>query len=148
MKKLFIYYSFTGSGEALANIFASKGYEIRKVTPKRNLSKNFTISMFQGGMLSGLKHKAKLIDYNNDISEYDEVVVGSPIWNGYFACPINTVLKKTDFTNKKLSFVLYSGGGCAPKAVKFIKEQYQCNVIELKEPKKYLEDAEKALTCF
>ena len=104
--------------------------------------------MFQGGFLAAIKHKPKLVDYDADVSAYDEIVVGSPIWNGTFACPINTVLAETDFSNKKLSFVLYSGGGKAPKAVKKINEKYGCDVLELKQPNKHLEEAKAALSAF
>ena len=45
--------------------------------------------------------------------------------------------------DKKLTFVLYSGGGSAPKMVKKINKKYKAEVIELKEPKKYTENLDK-----
>ena len=41
MKKLFIYYSNTGNGDVVANYLAENGYDIRKITPKKNLPKAF-----------------------------------------------------------------------------------------------------------
>ena len=141
--KLFIYYSRTGNGEKVKEYFASNGYDIRKVEAKRNLPKSLFMQMMVGGMLAGFNHKAKIKDFDYDISKYDEIVIGSPIWNGKFACPINTVLSKLDLANKKLTFVLYSGGGSAPKMVKKINKKYKAEVIELKEPKKYTENLDK-----
>ena len=106
MKKLFIYYSNTGSGDKVAEAFAEKGYELRKVTPKRPLPKKFFFMVMTGGLLAGLGVKSKLVGFDGDVSEFDEVVVGSPIWNGRLSCPMNTVLAKTDLGGKKLSFAL------------------------------------------
>ena len=63
--------------------------------------------MMIGGMLAGMNHKAKLKDFDNDVSSYDEIVIGSPIWNGKFACPINSLLDKLDLKKKKLRFIIY-----------------------------------------
>lgn len=136
MRKLFIYYSFTGNGKIVSDALKNMGYEIREVKAQRNLPNNFFLRMMIGGMLSLFNHKAKLLNYNNDISDYDEIVIGSPIWNGRLSCPINTVLKKTNLENKKVKFILYSGGGEVIKATSKLKTKYNCEVISIKEPKK------------
>ena len=140
MKKLFIYYSNTGNGDFVAKYLAGKGYEIRKVVPKRNLPKAFFFKVFFGGFLAGINKKAKLIDYNNDVEGFDEIIIGSPIWCGKLSCPINTVLSKTDLKGKKASFILYAGGGEAPKTEQLLKEKFSgASVTVLKDPKKYPE---------
>ncbi len=143
MKKIFIYYSNSGNGDVVKSFYEKHGYDIRKVEAKRGLPKSFFWQMMLGGMLAGFNHKAKLKNFNYDISEYDEVVIGSPIWNGKFACPINTLLKNIKLDNKKLTFVLYSGSGSAPKTVKKINKKYSAKVVELKEPKKYPDNLKK-----
>ncbi len=143
MKKIFIYYSNSGNGDVVKSFYEKQGYDIRKVEAKRGLPKSFFWQMMLGGMLAGFNHKAKLKNFNYDISEYDEVVIGSPIWNGKFACPINTLLKNIKLDNKKLTFVLYSGSGSAPKTVKKINKKYSAKVVELKEPKKYPDNLKK-----
>lgn len=58
--------------------------------------------------------------------------------------PINTVLKKLNLKDKKLSFILYSGSGKAPKAIEIINKKYtNVKIIELKEPKKNKEELKK-----
>lgn len=144
MKKIFIYYSYSGNGDSIAELFKNSGYEIRKVIRKKPLSKRFLIAMLKGGFEALSKKKAKLIDFDNDVSNYDEVVIGSPIWNGRISSPINTVLSSTNLKGKKLSFVLYAGGGEAPKAIKRIKKEYvNSEIIILKEPKEYKEELSK-----
>ena len=143
-KKLFIYYSNTGSGDVVANRFSEKGYDIRKVTPKKDLPKSFFFKLLVGGFKATLKKKSKLIDYNSNVSDYDQIVIGSPIWNGRLSCPINTVLADTDLSGKTLSFVLYAGGGEAPKSVERLQKEYpNAKITVLKEPKKYTEELNK-----
>jgi len=142
MKKIFIYYSLTGNGDLIAD-YLKDNFEIRKVIPKKNLPKNFALSMLVGGFKALTKYKEKLIDFNNDISNYDEIIIGSPIWCDRLSSPINTVLNELDLSNKKVSFILYSGSGVANKASKVIKDKYNANIIILKEPIKYKEELDK-----
>ena len=105
--------------------------------------------MMVGGFRAIIHSKGKLVDYNNDISNYEEIVVGGPIWNARLNPTTNSILKETDFTNKKLTFVLYSGSGTGKKAEKKIKKIFpKANIIFLKEPKKYNEELEKLNILF
>ena len=116
MKKLFIYYSLTGSGDLVADTLKSKGYDIRKVVSKHNYPKSFFWLMMVGGFRAGTNKKDKLVNFDNDISNYDEIVIGSPVWFDRVSPPVNTVLKKLDLSGKKISFIFYSGSGEANKA--------------------------------
>ena len=144
MKKLFIYYSLTGNGDYLAEILKEKGYDIRKVEEKHKAPKKFFFRVMEGGFRAGLKIKGKLVDYNNDINEYEEVVIGSPVWNGQFPPAINGVLYHTNLSEKKLTFLFYSGSGDDPKALKIIKKNYaHARVIVTKEPKTHSDQLDK-----
>ena len=143
MKKLFIYYSLTNNGDMIADIFKNKGYEIRKVVSKFKYPKNKFLLMMIGGYKATLNKKDKLLDFNNDIDEYNEIVIGSPIWNDRISSPINSVLKELNLENKKVSFILYSASGNATKAKEKIKELYNVDAIILKEPKKHKEELKK-----
>lgn len=144
MKKLFIYYSYTGSGDIVAKKMEEKGYEIRKVETVKSLPKSFFWGMMVGGFQAGMKKKAPLKEFDKDISNYDEVVLGSPIWNGSFSPALNSLVSILDLSNKKLSFIFYAGSGEGPKAVKRLEKEYP-NVpyVFLKEPKKYPEELNK-----
>ena len=141
MKKIFIYYSLTGSGDLVANTLKSKGYDIRKVISKYNYPKSFFWLMMVGGFRAGTNKKDKLIDFNTDISNYDEIVIGSPVWFDRVSPPVNTVLKELDLSGKKISFIFYSGSGEANKASERVKDIG--NILILKEPKKYKEELSK-----
>ncbi len=136
MKKIFIYYSLSGNGDVVANYLKEKKVTISKVIPEKQLPNNMVLRIIKGGFLAGINHKDKLVDFNNDVSDYDEVIIGSPIWNGKLSCPINTVLDSLDLKEKKITFILYSGSGEAPKTEEILKERFKtCRIIHLKEPK-------------
>ena len=142
--KLFIYYSYYGNGDVVASYLKEKEYEIRKVNAKLKLSKMFFFAIMKGGFLATINKKPQLIDYNNDVSKYDEIYIGSPIWNGRLAPAINTVLKQTNLNDKKLTFILYSGSMSGPKADKKINKLYpNAKIIHLQEPKKYNNELNK-----
>ena len=143
MKSIFIYYSLTGNGDYIAEKLR---YDIdkRKVMMKKKMPKRFFFMVLSGGFLAGLKVKSKLKDFESDVSGYDEVIIGSPIWNGRFSTPINTVLSTVDLTNKEVTFILYSGSGEAPKTVDVITKKYPGSKIYiLQEPKKHVDELEK-----
>ncbi|MBO4572747.1 MAG: NAD(P)H-dependent oxidoreductase [Clostridia bacterium] len=144
MNGIFIYYSLTGSGDVVAERMKEKGYEVRKVISARRLPKKFFFRVLSGGFLAGLGAKDKLKDFDENIADFDEIVIGSPVWNGRFSTPINAVLDKLDLNNKKLRFVLYSGSGEAPKALKKISACYpQAVTTVLKEPKDHPDELVK-----
>lgn len=144
MSKLFIYYSHTGNGDIVSKEFEKAGFELRKVTEKKKMPKSFFWLIMAGGFRAGLGLKGKLVNYNNDVSKFEKVVIGSPIWNGRFPPTINSVLKETNLEGKDLSFVLYSGSGEGKKAEARIKKEFpSAKIIFFKEPKKYNDELKK-----
>lgn len=144
MSKLFLYYSLTGNGDLLSESFLKNGYEIRKVIEKKKMPKKFFFRVLVGGFRAGMHLKGKLINFDSDVSSFEEIVIGSPVWNGRFPPAINSVLKQVDLTNKKVTFLFYSGSGEQPKVTKWINHHFpQSNVVVLKEPKKHSNELEK-----
>ena len=144
MKKLFIYYSYTGSGDVVAQKRLEKGCEVRKVETVKGLPKVFFFAMLSGGFQAGTKKKAKLKEFDYDISAYEEVVIGSPIWNGRIAPAINTVLANINFEGKELSFIFYAGSGEGKNALKRVSKEYpNAKCVFLKQPKDHPEELKK-----
>ena len=134
MKKLFIYYSLTGNGDFVADKL-KKTCDIRKIKVKKELPKTFFFQMMVGGFKSLTNYKEKLIDFDSNIDKYDEIVIGSPIWNDRLCTPVSTTLSKLDLNNKKITFILYSGSGQVNTAVEYIKNNYKgSKIIQLKQP--------------
>ena len=146
MKKLFIYYSLSGNGDVVADYLKDKKYDIRKVIMKDKMPKSNIFQILKGGFLAGINYKARLVDFNNNIDSYDEIIIGSPIWNGRLVPAINTVLDDINLDKKKVSFILYCGSGKAPKAEKMLIEKFgDINIVIIKEPKKNIEELYRIL---
>ena len=138
MKKLFLYYSYTGNGDLVAKEMEKRGFEIRKVEAVKRLPKSFFWSMMVGGFQAGLGLKAKLKNFNRDIEGYDEIVIGSPIWNAKFPPTLNSILATLPLKDKNVSFLFYSGSGEGAKALKRVKKDYpNAKYVFLQEPKKH-----------
>ena len=146
MKKLFIYFSLTGNGDLVADHLKEKGFEIRKVEMKKALPKSFFFSVLTGGFLAGLNVKSKLKEYDRNTEGYDEIIIGSPIWNGRFSSPLNRLLKEMDFKGKDIQFIFTAGSGAGKHALKKANKLYpEAKCTFLKEPKKYPEELKKIM---
>ena len=143
MKKLFIYYSLTNNGDAVAKVLKEKGYEIRKVVTKHKYPKNKFLMIMEGGYKATFNKKDKLLDFDNNIKNYDKVVIGSPIWSDRLSAPINRVLDLVDLNDKEVEFILYSASGKAEHAKELIKKKYGINAFIIKEPKSNKKELDK-----
>ena len=148
MKSLFIYYSRTGNGDLVAEMLKEKGFDIEKVeTLKNPIPKSFVLSMFIGGFKAAIGAHPKIKELVVNPELYDEIYIGSPIWNARFATPTNSLLKELKLEGKKVTFVLYSGSGTSKGATKKINKLYpEARIINLKEPLKYKEEAANKLS--
>lgn len=148
MKKLFIYYSRTGNGDFVADMLKEKEFDIRQIeTEKKILPDNFFFSMLVGGFKATIGSSPKLKEFNHNVEGYEEIYIGSPIWNARLACPTNSLLKELNLMDKKVTFVLYSGSGTSKGATKKINQLYpEARIINLQEPKKYPEETANRLS--
>lgn len=146
MKKLFIYYSLSGNGDVVADYLKDKKYDIRKVIMKDKMPKSYIFQILKGGFLAGINYKAGLVDFDNNIDSYDEIIIGSPIWNGRLVPAINTVLDGINLDKKKVSFILYCGSGKAPIVEKILRDKFgDINIVIIKEPKSNKEELYRIL---
>lgn len=142
--KLFYYFSLTGNLDKVSEILNKDNIEIRKVETIRKFPKKMFPLMMTGGFLAGINAKTKLKDFNKDTDGFDEIIIGSPIWNGRISSPINYLLKNIDLNDKNITFIFTAGSGEGHKALKKVNKLYpKAKVIFLKEPKKYNEELEK-----
>ena len=125
----------------IGDYLKDKGIEVRKVITKEELPKNFVLRIMSGGYKAMIQYKDKLDNFDTDISNYDEVIIGSPIWNSRLSSPINTVLDKLKLEGKRVTFILYSGSGKSVKATQRIKKEYSsAKIIDIKNPLNNKED--------
>jgi len=71
-----------------------------------------------------------IIDGEVDLSDYDTVCIGFPVW--WYVAPhvVNTFIEKNDFTGKKVILFATSGGSEITKALDTMRAQYpKMNIV-------------------
>ena len=129
-KILTVYYSNNGNTKNVAqNLHSIVGGDIKEI----QLIENYPNNIFT---MSKLVRKQIKEDYlpqieNIDISNYDIVFVGSPVWNFSTSLPAKAFLKNSNFENKTvIPFITYSGGASKTKIVNEIKDLTNANDIK------------------
>ena len=112
MKNLVVYYSKSGNTETIAQeISKAIEGELKKIELIRDIS--FGWAAFSS--LLGLNGKIKNGDFN--VKDYDNIFIGSPVWAGKNATPINTLLNNIDFTGKNVFVFITQADSKTPSTV-------------------------------
>ena len=146
MKKYFIYYSLTGNGDYLGELFKNKGYEIIKVETLKNIGKIGFFKMMKYGKDAWLNKKEKIKELKLNIENDDLVIIGSPIWNDRLSTPINMVLSILKLNKENTRFVLYPAGSSTKKSLGQIEKLgFKLSPIIISNPLKKKEEAIKII---
>lgn len=115
MKTIVIYYSLEGSTDLAARSIADlTDADLIRLIPEKALPAGNFQKYFWGGKSAVFSEKPKLTNEKIDLSKYDTVVIGTPVWAGTFAPPILTFLTEQPFFGKNVYlFASHSGGGAA-----------------------------------
>ncbi len=148
MKNVVIYYSYSGNMEAAAKKAAelTNADVIRITTKEEPKGKGFK-AMLKGGH-QALKGFKPIINVDGlDLSQYDTVILGTPVWAGTFAPAMRTFLENYPFTNKKVFLMATSASGNAKKMMKNLETILENNAIvgavSLRDPLTHPEELEK-----
>lgn len=100
MKKLIIFYSYTGNTKKIANIIKEKlNCDILELEPLKPFSTNYdeVVNEYQN---NSINKEVEIKDIKIDLDNYDEFIIGTPVW-WYTISPIITkFLKKYKLENK------------------------------------------------
>ena len=126
-KKLVAYFSATGTtaekAKALANAVGLDVYEIKPVIPYTKSDLNYLnpLSRSTKEMKLGAKHP-EIVTGDVDISQYDVIFVGYPVW--WYVAPtvINSFLEAYDFSGKRIVLFATSGGSGLGKSAKKLED--------------------------
>lgn len=122
-KKLVAYFSASGNTkEAAETIAKAAGVDICEITPKVRYTKadlNWMDKKSRSSVESNNKSfRSEIIKNDIDMGQYDEVIIGFPIW--WYVAPtiVNTFLEAYDFAGKKIVLFATSGGSGFGNTVK------------------------------
>ena len=114
-KKLVAYFSASGTTKKTAEMIAEAAgadlYEIAPAVAYTKADLNWMDKKSRSSVeMNDKKIRPALADGDVKIADYDEIILGFPIW--WYVAPtiINTFLEKYDFTGKKIVLFATSGG--------------------------------------
>lgn len=103
MKKLVVFYSYTGHTKMIAeNIQRKLNCDILEIKPVKPYSTDYqtVVDEEQNNSSAGKTPDIQKIDKN--INEYDEIIIGTPVWWYTIAPVIRTFLTQNDLSNKTI----------------------------------------------
>lgn len=118
MKRLIVYYSLSGNTEEAAKKIAKElGADLLKLETVKAMPKSFAAQIMVGGGQVAFNHIPKLKPFEIDPGSYDEIILGSPIWNSKGVPAVNAFLKDEKAAAKVTSLFFLSGGGEVQKGL-------------------------------
>ena len=103
MKKLVVYYSYTGNTKKIADMIKSKlDCDILELEPLTPFSKDYdeVVNEYQNNSIDNKEVPIK--DINANLDDYDEIIIGTPVWWYTIAPVIRTFLTQNDLSNKTI----------------------------------------------
>ena len=114
-KKLVAYFSASGTTKKTAEMIAEAGdFDLCEIAPKVPYTKadlNWMDKKSRSSVeMADKSIRPEITDSNVDVSAYDEIILGFPIW--WYVAPtiVNTFLEKYDLSGKKIVLFATSGG--------------------------------------
>ena len=133
-KTLVAYFSASGTtAKAAKNLAEAAGadlYEIKPAVPYTQADLNWMDKKSRSSVeMNDKSSRPALADQDVDISSYDKILLGFPIW--WYVAPtiINSFLESYDFSGKKIVLFATSGGSGFGKAVDGLKGSVAADTV-------------------
>ncbi|MCR5699228.1 MAG: flavodoxin [Treponemataceae bacterium] len=124
---IIVYYSLEGNIDFVAKNLAEKissknlvRLETVKAYPTKGLFK-----FLHGGKDAMKGFKPELKTEIPDLSKFENIVIGTPVWASRPSAPINTFIEKSDFSGKNVYIFASSMGGSASSTIEAISSQVE-----------------------
>lgn len=119
MKSLVVYYTRTGNARFVAETIAAEiGADVEEVIDLKK--RTGALAYLSGGSDARRGKETEIAPTKKVSSDYDLIIVGTPIWAGRPAPAITTYLKKNDLSDKKIA-VFFTQGGKKPQGIEQTK---------------------------
>lgn len=111
MKILTLYYSKSGHTKKVAEIIhEAVGGDIGPIRTKKNYARSYVGAVIQGGLQRLTGTMPELLPLPLDLSGYDVVFLGGPVWWFTIAPALRRFLMEADLSGKRVYPFLTSGG--------------------------------------
>ena len=130
-KVLVLYYSQTSNTKTVAQEIATRlGADIESIVPVKPYDGDFqaTIQRCMQDREKGVKPEIQAL--TSDISKYDVIFIGYPIWFGTYAPPVEAFLDQVDLSGKKVvPFCTFGSGGLDSSVKDLAKKQPKAEIL-------------------
>lgn len=100
-KKLVVYYSYTGHTRMIAEAIQKKlNCDILEIKPVKEYTRDYNQVVKEEQNNESSQKKPEIQKIDKDLTQYDEIIIGSPVWWYTIAPVIRTFLSGNDFTGK------------------------------------------------
>jgi len=123
MKALVVYFSRSGTTRKVAEkISADLVADMEEITEKGRRSG--IIGFLKSGMEAYLERLVSIDPTNHDPSQYDLVVIGTPVWSNKMSSPVRSYIAKNKdkLMHKSVAFFATLGGKDASKALRGLED--------------------------
>jgi flavodoxin len=104
MKTLVAFYSLDGNTRYIAETIAKQLHaDLLEIKPKKEYPSQGFMKYFLGGKSAIFKECPKLTNQNINLSDYQNIIIGTPIWAGSYSAPINSFIKQNKIKNKSIA---------------------------------------------
>lgn len=111
MKKLIVYYSYRGNTKHIADIIAKEtGADMLRIDTAVPYEGSYDEVVKQGQNEVDTGYCPKLKPLSADISHYDTIILGTPVWWYTFAPAMHTYLKSQNWNGKTIYPFATNGG--------------------------------------
>lgn len=129
MKKLVAYFSASGvtrrKSEALAKVIGADLHEIAPAESYTDADLDWTNKRSRSTVeMQNPSSRPALKEPKTDLSAYDTVYIGFPIWWGVAPHAVNTFIESNDLAGKQLVIFATSGGSGLSPAVHDLQKRY------------------------
>ncbi len=122
MKTAIVYYSMHGNVRYVSEKVAKElGADLIELVPVKAYPDKGAMQFIWGGSAVTFKKKPELEPYTFNASDYDLVIIGTPVWASNFTPPLRTFFENNDLTGKKIAVIATSAGGDSAKCVEAVK---------------------------
>ena len=123
MKTLIVYYSLEGNtGYAAKRIASAIGADTLEIRPVKGYPTGGFRKFLWGGKSAVMAETPKLEPYDVDLSGYDRIIFGFPVWASNITPPIRSFIKENDLTGKEIAAFACQAASGAEKAFKKLKD--------------------------
>ena len=145
MKDLIVFYSLEGNTKYAADKIKNRtGADILSLVPKKAYpSKGFS-KFIWGGKSAVMAEKPELEEYEVDLSVYDRIIFGFPVWASNFTPPLRTFITENaeGLKDKRFAAFACQSGNGAEKA--FAKLANSLGGIEFEHTAIFIDPKDKA----